>query len=83
MVSVVTHIDGISLKGQFVDRKRDNGDSYEIALLWAHESGCDCEVTHTFTCSHCGRRFGWCLGGTGEMPDACNFCWFAKIGSKR
>lgn len=26
----------------------------------------------------CGRRFGYCIGGSDDMPGACDFCWAAR-----
>jgi hypothetical protein len=81
-MTVVTHIDGIPLRGRFF-RVRKRGGRIVVAYKpWAHEPDCACDVTHTFTCANCGRRVGWCLGGFDELPDDCNFCWFAKIGSR-
>ncbi len=47
---------------------------------WPHLDDCECEVTHTFTCDRCGKRYGWCLGCHDGMPGACDFCWAKKHG---
>lgn len=42
---------------------------------WPHAPGCECEGHETFTCERCGKRYGWCLGASDNMPEACDFCW--------
>jgi hypothetical protein len=61
-MNAITTLEGISLKGT-------------EDLPWAHAPGCRCKPEETFTCAHCGRRVGYCLGGFDNMPEACNFCW--------
>lgn len=69
--NVITVIEGISLK---VSAR---------GLPWAHARRCLCTVDQTFTCNRCGRRFGWCLGVTDDLPGACDFCWADANGGTR
>lgn len=45
---------------------------------WPHLSGCTCDVTQTYTCERCGRRFGHCIGAADDMPEACDYCWYER-----
>ena len=73
-VGAVVSIDGVSLKGDWhcdvVDYRL-----VQVAKPWAHAPGCACDVTQTYTCDRCGRRVGYCLGCSDNMPGACDFCW--------
>ena len=87
-MTAVTSIEGISLKHlQAVwhcDRVDDGGRGYIVgytwvgAKQWAHIPDCECAPEHTYTCQYCGRRFGWCIGGTDEIAPCCDFCWVAR-----
>ena len=69
--AAILSIEGISLRRSGRGRR---------SKPWAHAPRCDCTLEQTFTCEHCGRRFGWCLGMADELPGACDFCWAAKAG---
>ena len=81
-MTVITHLDGIPLRGRVFRVRKRGGQFVGADKPWAHAADCVCEVTHTFTCAYCGRRVGWCLGGYDDLPDGCNFCWMAKFGGE-
>jgi hypothetical protein len=54
---------------------REGGVGRLVVKPWMHARDCTCDVTQTFTCAHCGRRFGWCMGAADNMPEACDLCW--------
>ena len=68
MIAAITMLDGVSLKSRPANRR-------SVALPWAHAFDCHCEAHQTFTCDRCGRRVGYCLGASDNMPEACDFCW--------
>lgn len=63
-------IEGIPLAGQIRTSK-----GVTTFHPWAHAKDCTCTPEQTFTCTICGRRFGWCLGASDNMPEACDLCW--------
>ena len=68
---MIAAIEGIPLAGRVVVVAR----GHKVYKPWAHLPDCDCKPEHTFTCAVCGRRVGWCLGASDNMPAACDFCW--------